>query len=404
MLGGLCLALQILFLDIYRRWTRFDLKVAALSLLAFILLLVLQAMPEYVTGGQFNAVIHRSIFSAIFLLLCGVLAISIAVFYLLGATPQAQDYSRYPLLLLPAVLGIGLYLVLIAQLIARGLPQMSWEVIAQPFYNYSWPIKITIGDGWPMWSAEQRIQTGMRNHILGTGLLMLLTSLIALPIGTGAGVFLSEYAEGRLDSLIRFSISALRAISLFILGLTALSLTRLADDTLIVGLVRGTYFNGFFTLVSNGGSFFTASIILALLVIPVIARMTEEGCRSLPPELREGSYALGASEETTLRRVVIPWALPNIVTALLLSCAEVAGSVAVLIFIAGRGQYGVGVFRQVTSLAYLIFDIWFGEPSFKGMMGGYQFSAGVLLLVITTGLGVAAMVTKRWLGRRYRGE
>jgi ABC-type phosphate transport system permease subunit len=82
----------------------------------------------------------------------------------------------------------------------------------------------------------------------------------------------------------------------------------------------------------------------------------------------------------------------------------VAGSVAVLIFIAGRGQYGVGVFRQVTSLAYLIFDIWFGEPSFKGMMGGYQFSAGVLLLVITTGLGVAAMVAKHWLGRRYRGE
>jgi len=403
-LGGTCLILQILFLDTYRRWSRFDLKAAALSLLAFTFLFILQLLPEYVTGFQINAVIHRSIFSSFFLLVCGTASLSIAVYYLWGATPRAEDYSHYPLLLVPAGLAIGLYLVLITQLIGRGLPQISWEVISQPFYNYSWPIKITIGNGWPMWSAEQRMQIGMRNHILGTMLLMALTTVIAFPIGAGAGVYLSEYSAGRLGNIVRTTITSLRAMSLFILGLTALSVSRFAADFSWAGLVRGTYFNGFHTVVSSGGSYLTAAVILSLLVIPVIARATEEGCRSLPIELREGSYALGATEETTLRRVVLPWALPNIVTAWLISCAEVAGSVAVLIFIAGRGQYGVGIFRQVTSLAYLVFDIWFGEPSFKGLMGGYQFSAGILLLLTTTGLGLAAMVSKRWLEKRYRGE
>jgi phosphate transport system permease protein len=98
------------------------------------------------------------------------------------------------------------------------------------------------------------------------------------------------------------------------------------------------------------GSYFTAAIILSLLVIPVIFRSTEEGIRSLPPEIRDGSMALGAPEGYTLTRIILPWSLPNILTGLLIGCAEVAGSVAVIMFIAGTGENGVSPLGEVTPL------------------------------------------------------
>jgi phosphate transport system permease protein len=144
--------------------------------------------------------------------------------------------------------------------------------------------------------------------------------------------------------------------------------------------------------------------VLSLVIIPVIARATEEGCRSTPNELREGSLALGATEGRTLRKIVLPWALPNIVTSWLLGCAETAGSVAILIFIAFTGEFGVGPFRQVTSLAYYIFNsYYYTDLARAGLMRPYAYMAASLLLCITLGLGIAAILAKRWLVVRYRG-
>jgi phosphate transport system permease protein len=174
--------------------------------------------------------------------------------------------------------------------------------------------------------------------------------------------------------------------------------------TPLAPIFNGYYFDALGDMrISQGGSFITASLVLAFLVIPVIARTTEEGCRSLPPDLKEGSLALGASESYTLRRVVLPWALPNIVTGLILSCAEAAGSVTVIMLIAGRGQYGAGPAQQTTSLAHFIYDSQFGNLGFQRIMKPYQASAAVLLLLLTMGLGMAALLVKRWLVRRYRG-
>ena len=73
---------------------------------------------------------------------------------------------------------------------------------------------------------------------------------------------------------------------------------------------------------SANGSFLLAAIIISLLVIPIIARATEEGIRSTPQEMKEGSYALGASKWHTVANILMPWSLPNISTGLLLGCAE----------------------------------------------------------------------------------
>jgi ABC-type phosphate transport system permease subunit len=393
----------VLLVDVYRTKNSWDFKILIHSILCFAGLLLLRRIPVLVTGWDFNVFIDHTLVSASFLILAGIPAMMQALYYLYGATPQAEDTAQYPLILFPVILTLFVYFALLGQLLVKGIATFDWTFLFKPYYNYLAPVKTFIAGDWPKWTVEQHLQIGMLNHLLGTGLLMLLTSLISLPFGVGAGVYLSEYGDSWWARFARFTITSLRAISLLILGLTAYSLTTATSGTAFAWITHGTYFDGYTETISYGGSYLTAALVLSLLVIPIITRATEEGCRSLPNALREGSFALGASEETTLMRVVLPWALPNIVTAALLGCAEAAGSVAVLMFIAGRGDYGVGIFRQVTSLAFLIFDIYFGEKQFRGYMGPFQYTAGVLLLIITMGLGTLAIYIKRWLVRRHRG-
>ncbi|MBT9141115.1 MAG: hypothetical protein DDT30_01702 [Dehalococcoidia bacterium] len=104
-----------------------------------------------------------------------------------------------------------------------------------------------------------------------------------------------------------------------------------------------------------------------------------------------------------MTRIILPWASPNIVTGFLMGCAEAAGSVAVIMFMAGTGEHGVGLLREVTSLSYFIFDTRWGGFTFRTLMRDYQYLAALLLLVITTGLGIAALILKQRLARRYRG-
>jgi phosphate transport system permease protein len=171
-------------------------------------------------------------------------------------------------------------------------------------------------------------------------------------------------------------------------------------------------FAGFFSDVNGTktvaqGSFITAAIFLSFLVIPVIARCTEEGLRSLPNELREGSLALGASKEYTLARILLPWSAPNIITGLILGCAEVAGGVAVIMFIAGNGGHGIGgiwPLGETTSLDYMVFGVQSTDSlNYKDLMGYYQWSAALLVLIIALGLSIAGVVLKHKFSKRYRG-
>lgn len=403
-LGAECLLAQVLIFDVYRQKRTWDLKLALLAGLLYAAILAMYFLPSHWTGLELNAIIHRTIFGMIFLFVSGVWLMAAGVFYMLGGSLQAGDISRYPLLITPVGLALGVYAVLILQIVVNGLPGLQWEALSQPYYDYVYPVRTAVGGDWPAFTTENRTGVGILNHILGTGTLMLLTTLMALPVGVGTGIFLSEYASDRFGNLLRFIITSLRSISTLILGMTALSLVRMSSGTVFAFLTKGFRFDGFLLRENEGGSFFLASLVLSLLIIPIITRATEEGCRSLPPELREGSLALGANEEITLRRITLPWSLPNIVTGALLGCAEAAGDMAVLFFIAGRGDFGVGAFQQVTSLAYLVFDVYWGTSNYKSLMGPYQFTAGLILMLITIGLGISALFLKRWLRRRYQGR
>ncbi|MCL0061035.1 ABC transporter permease subunit [Dehalococcoidia bacterium] len=394
LLGLLSCSLLGLLLYARRLDGRWDPKLIILFAFAVISTVLLASLPEHLYGFQINAIVHRSLVSAILLLAIALPATCFSLYYLLGATPRAHDLSRYPLIVLPVLLILIAYALLIFHLIKEGAPNLNWEIISVPW----------IGSDWTTVPIQSVNQPGLRNHILGTLLLMALTSLISLPIGVAAGVLMSEYYGKWLAGVVRFSVTSLRAMSVLILGLTAVSLVAGSRGRFFEEIMHGYWYNLRGVQRLEDGSFPAAAIVLSLLVIPVIAWATERGIRSLPPDLREGSLALGRSEEYTLARIVLPWALPNIITGLLLGCAEAAGSVAVIMFLAGRGEHGVGPLSEVTSLAYFIYDVGIGTAGFEDTMRPYRFSAALLLVIITTALGIAALILKRKFAQRYRGE
>jgi ABC-type phosphate transport system permease subunit len=228
--------------------------------------------------------------------------------------------------------------------------------------------------------------------------------LVALPIGVGTGVFVSEVAGSRLARLVRMATTALRGMSVFVLALLATSLVAFAHDTPLGPIIAGYFIDSNGIMRLTRGSYLTAAVVTALLVIPVVARATEEGCRSLPRGIREASAALGATDDFTLLHLTLPWSVPNIVTGLLLGSAEAAGSVATLFFIAGTGENGVGPFSEVTSLAFAVFYTQYSpNKPFRDLHQPYQYAASIALLAIALSLTALALVVKRRQAARYGG-
>jgi ABC-type phosphate transport system permease subunit len=350
--------------------------------------------PEWLYGHEINGLVHRSLLTAFIMIAIGLPGMCNALFWVLGGAPTDWDTSRYPLLLFPVILALALYGVMVLKVVTEGFDGLGWDVVSRGV------ARVSTTEGFTY-------QPGLRNYIAGTMLLIVLTSAIALPIGVGAGVCMSEY-DGWISTVVGFSTLMLRAISVFILGVIAFGLADWAE-AYDVGTWQSDWFRGYYIDPVGGfripahGSFITASLVLSLLVIPVIARSTVEGLRSIPREVREGSIALGATEGHGFLFLLIPWAIPNVLTGLILGCAEAAGSVAVILFIAGTGENGVGPFREATSLGFLVYYADKGPKPFPEAMGEYQYTGALLLLFITFGLSITALFLKQKFGARYRG-
>jgi phosphate transport system permease protein len=156
---------------------------------------------------------------------------------------------------------------------------------------------------------------GIMPAIVGTAALVLGTALFALPVGISAGVYLAEYApKGRTSRLIRLAIANMAGVPSIVYG--------------IFGVAAFVYIAGF------GQSILAGSLTLACLTLPVVITATEEALRQVPKDLRQASLALGASRLRTTFRIVLPAALPGVVTGSLLGLSRAAGETAPILFTA----------------------------------------------------------------------
>jgi len=221
---------------------------------------------------------------------------------------------------------------------------------------------------------------GMGNAIAGTLILVAMASVIGLPIGLGAGLYLAEHRTTRLANTVRFLADVLNGLPSIVLGVFAWEL-----------LVRPA---GHFSALAGG-------ITLGVLMIPLVTRATEEMVRLVPVALSEAALALGFSEWRTVATVVLRTALPGIVTGALVAMARVAGETAPLLFTAfGNPYWSWDVRRPIAALplqvyAYALspFDDWRAQA----------WTGALVLVSLVLAIGIMARLAIRSRQRLARG-
>ncbi len=177
---------------------------------------------------------------------------------------------------------------------------------------------------------------GIGNAILGSLVLLLLASTIGLPFGIAVGVYLAEFGDGRFASVVRFVTDTLTGVPSIVIGVFVY--------TIIVLPMRQ------FSALAGG-------IALALVMIPIVARTTEEMIRLVPTSLREGALALGAPQWRVTTGVVLPAAASGIATGAMLAVARVSGETAPLLFTAfGSRFFNVYLDQPIASLTVQIYN------------------------------------------------
>jgi len=286
----------------------------------------------------------------------------------LGADPADRmiawrrfaDVAFQVLALIVLVVALACLGALIWDIINDGAGRLSWDFITS-------------------FSSRRASQAGIWHALTGSVFVILVTALIAVPIGVSAAIYLEEYGGRSIAArLIELNITNLAAVPSIIYGLLGLGL--------------------FVRMMGMGRSVLAGASTLALLVLPVVILSTREALRAVPGSLREGSYALGATKWQTIWHQVLPVAAPGILTGLILALSRAIGETAPLITI-GAVTFATfapdSIWSPFTVLPIQIFN-WVSRPQADFHANA---AAGILVLVmLLLSMNAAAI----WLRDRYQ--
>ncbi|MDD3777434.1 MAG: phosphate ABC transporter permease PstA [Actinomycetota bacterium] len=264
----------------------------------------------------------------------------------------------YGLLLFLTIIVVAFVLGIIVYLVVKGAGALSWEFISQK-------------------PSSGMRAGGIFPAILGTIYLILGTIIISMPIGILSAIYLNEYAQkGRLTRMIRMSIINMAGVPSVVYGLFGL---------------------GFFVIFLNfGRSILAGSLTLAFLILPVIITSSEEALKSVPDTYRHASLALGATRWQTIIKVVLPQALPGIITGSVIGIGRAAGETAPIIFtVAAFSQPNLpnSIFSQVMALPYHLYVL---ATQLTNAPEDMQWgTALVLLIIVIIFAGAGAVVRAR---------
>ena len=226
---------------------------------------------------------------------------------------KTSDIVLYVLIYTSAAISVILLAGILGYVFVKGIGSVNWQFLT----TVPNTIKGTMG---------------IAGNIVNTLYLILLTLLIATPIGIGSAIYLNEYAKpGRFVRLIEFTTETLAGIPSIIFGL--------------FGLVA------FGTALHLGYSLLTGALTLTMMILPLITRNTQEALKTVPETYRSGALGMGATKWYMIRTVLLPSAMPGIVTGVILSIGRIVGESAALLFTAGSGyllpKAGEGIFSKI---------------------------------------------------------
>jgi phosphate transport system permease protein len=262
-----------------------------------------------------------------------------------------------------AINGIAL-LIVVYFLVAKGWRAINWTFLTQP-------------------PKEAMTEGGILPCIVGTLCLSLGAILVALPIGVASAVYLNEYASpGRLLRAIRVGINNLAGVPSVVFGLFGLAF--------------------FVVWLKMGVSILAGSLTLGVLTLPVIIGSSEEALRSVPDTYREASLGLGATKWQTIYRVVLPAALPGILTGAILGISRAAGETAPIMFTAAvfyTPSLPTSVFDEIMALPYHIYVLATAGTEIEATRH-LQYGTALVLIVLVLGLNLIAIIYRARLQRR----
>jgi phosphate transport system permease protein len=280
------------------------------------------------------------------------------------ATTRFKDRGFLFLLLFCVGVSILLLGVLLYDVVADGVGGLTWDFINS-------------------FSSINADESGIQAAFWGTIWLMGVCALFIVPVGVATAVYLEEYADGTRwwNRMIELNIQNLAAVPSIVYGILGLAF-----------LVRGP--------LSLGPVVLAGGLTLGLLVLPVVIIAGREAIRAVPPSIREGSMALGATQWQTIRRQVLPAAIPGIATGVILALARAIGETAPLIVIGAATFIAFnpeGLDSFFTAMPIQIFD-WITRPSNDTNDYRPLAAAGILLLMIMLLLMNSIAI---WLRNRY---
>lgn len=224
---------------------------------------------------------------------------------------------------------------------------------------------------------------GIFSPLLGTIYFTLVTMLLAIPIGVGAAIYLTEFiAEGFLVRVIRFFTDALAGI-----------------PSIVIGLFGYAFFVVILRPLTGGWSILSASLTAFCMILPIIIRVSEEALHAIPASIREGSLALGVSKWDTVIHVVLPGALPGILTAALLGIGRVIGETApLLLTLGGSLLVPKSIFSPSRTLSMHLYLVAMETGEFS-----VAFATAAVLVIVILLLNLGGYYLMRFLSRRIRG-
>jgi len=256
-----------------------------------------------------------------------------------------------------AFFSVAVLLLIVGYILFKGIPHLSPELFAWEYNSNN---------------------VSMMPSIINTLLMTLISLIVCVPLGIGAAIYLTEYARrgSRLVKIVRMTAETLSGIPSIIYGLF------------------GSLF--FVVALKMGLSLISGALTLSIMVLPTIMRTTEEALLAVPDSYREGSFGLGAGRLRTTFKVVLPSAVPGILSGVILAVGRIVGETAALIYTAGTvAKIPDSLLDSTRTLAVHMYTI-----STEGLYINQSYATAVVLLVVVLGINSLSTFIARRIGRR----
>ena len=280
---------------------------------------------------------------------------------MLSRKRKAYGLTMRVLMGLAAGLTAALTLFLIAYVLIKGLPNVTWELLSTA----------------PSILSDR---IGILPDILNTLYILLATLLIVLPLGVGAAIYLTEYAKNkRIVGLIEYAAETLSGI-----------------PSIIYGLVGMLFFCQFLKLKT---SLLAGALTLVIMNLPTVMRTTQESLKTVPQSYREGAFGLGAGKWRVIRTVVLPGCVDGVVTGCILSVGRILGESAALLFTAGFAHTLNGVIDGLRSSGATLTVALYVYAKEDGEFE-VAFAIAAILMLLTLLVNLAATLVGRYFNRK----